>query len=173
MCKIEKYIAINEGPMGTKVAKEKNSWWYLLGNLFTRWRSLLFTFTWWSLLTGDRKRERSTRRQLSRYGSRELREVSQPLYYEFLCFSKFPEDCSDIFLVETRQWEYTHLECSGIRPKNRYKMAPCPRIFTIKVPKHQMQRENVCFHDIFKFHDCSFYRFLAIHNRVKLHCKAS
>ena len=54
-------------------------------------------------------------------------------------------------------WNKTH---------NRNKMAPCPRIFTIKVPKHKMHRENVCFHDTFKFYDCSFYRFLAIHNRV-------
>ena len=50
-------------------------------------------------------------------------------------------------------------------------MAPFSKIFTIEVPKHDEQKEHTCLHNIFKFHDCSFCRFLAIHKRVKLNCK--
>ena len=78
---------------------------------------------------------------------------------------------AQIFFVETRKWEDTFLWYSIKHPKKCTIVAPFSKIFTIEVPKHDGQKEHVCLHNIFKFHDCSFCRFLAFHKRVKLNCK--
>ena len=90
---------------------------------------------------------------------------------ELLCFWKSSEDRSDILLLKQGNGKIRLWGFLWNNPKNCNKMAPFSVIFTIEVTKHDGQKEQVWLHGTFKFCDCSFCKYLAIHKRVKPNCK--